>query len=62
MSVTILKTVGTWQGARDPNRNAIPHTPLRGRVITGLLTVEDPDPPLAVASPRPDTARGTGST
>jgi hypothetical protein len=52
MSVTILKSVGTWQAARGQERNPDPHTPLRGRVITGLLTGEDPDPPIVV-EPRP---------
>ena len=46
MSVTILKTIGTWHIARAQEGGR--RTPLSGRVITGMLTEgrapEGPDP------------------
>jgi hypothetical protein len=43
MSVTKLKTVGSWQTAHWPS-NAVgdSRTNVRGRVITGMLTGGDP--------------------
>ena len=38
MTVTILKTLGTWQAVRAPDGRLDRHTPLRGRVITGIQT------------------------
>jgi len=51
MSVTILKTLGTWapRAPDDVERSTV----LRGRVITGLLTGEDPDPRPAAPEPPP---------
>ena len=43
MSVTKLKTVGSWPPALH-NDSAEPRTSVRGRVITGLLTGGDAPP------------------
>jgi hypothetical protein len=50
MSVTKLKTVGSWPPALWQNSSAEPRTSIRGRVITGLLTGDDAlsePPPVA---------------
>jgi hypothetical protein len=50
MSVTKLKTVGSWPPALWQNTSAEPRTRVRGRVITGLLTGGDAaseSPPVA---------------
>lgn len=48
MTITKLKTVGSWQTARWLDGGASePRGQLRGRVITGLLTSDTPDPPVA---------------
>ena len=41
MSVTKLKTVGSWQPVRWDNQDLEARTPARGRVITGLLTGDE---------------------
>jgi hypothetical protein len=54
MSVTKLKTVGSWPPALSQNGRAAPRTSVRGRVITGLLTggdVSSESPPV-VEDPR----------
>lgn len=44
MSITKLKTVGTWWAARWQDSAAVEgQGSLRGRVITGMLTGGDPD-------------------
>jgi len=45
MSVTILKTLRTWQAVRAAEGSVDHPTPLRGRVITGMLTGDDRDRP-----------------
>jgi hypothetical protein len=47
MSVTILKTLGSWQAVRAQDRGTDARTPLRGRVITGLLTIDERSEPSA---------------
>jgi hypothetical protein len=49
MSVTKLKTVGSWQLVRWDNHDIKARPPDRGRVITGLLSGGDAptDPPAA---------------
>jgi hypothetical protein len=47
MTITKLKTVGSWQTARWlDGGGSEPRGQLRGRVITGLLTSDAPDPPV----------------
>lgn len=45
MSITKLKTIGSWQPPRG-RASAMVEGPegLRGRVITGMLTGDDPPP------------------
>jgi hypothetical protein len=45
MSITVLKTLRTWQEVRAEEGCVDRPTPLRGRVITGLLTGDDRDRP-----------------
>ena len=54
MSVTKLKTVGSWPPALWQNDSAEPRTSIRGRVITGLLTGGDahPEAPPVAEEPR----------
>jgi hypothetical protein len=55
MSVTKLKTVGSWPPALWQNSSAEPRTRIRGRVITGMLTGGDAlseSPPVAAEDPR----------
>ena len=55
MSVTKLKTVGSWQPVRWDNQDIAARPPDRGRVITGLLTGDD-----ALADPAPDPREEQG--
>jgi hypothetical protein len=66
MSVTILTSLTTWQTVRAQDAGIDRPTRLRGRVITGLLTADEPDRP-AVAPPgepragEPRTPRNPGT-
>ena len=45
MSITKLKTVGSWQPPLwGDGAVGVEHGRFRGRVITGMLTAGDPDP------------------
>lgn len=57
MTVTKLKTVGSWPPA--PRNGSAEQARIRGRVITGLLTGDDalPEPP-PVAEDRRKERRG----
>jgi hypothetical protein len=57
MSVTILKTLRTWQEVRAAESSVDRPTPLRGRVITGMLTGHDRDPPPDAEGPGPRESR-----
>jgi hypothetical protein len=59
MSVTKLKTVGSWPPALWQNSSAEPRTSVRGRVITGLLTGEDEcsEPAPVAEGPRKERLR-----
>jgi hypothetical protein len=57
MSVTKLKTVGSWPPAQRNNGSAEPRTRIRGRVITGLLTGDDADPEVPPVPEDPERCR-----
>jgi hypothetical protein len=59
MSITKLKTVGSWHTRRWRDSAVEVQRGFRGRVITGMLTGGDPGPDeLTVApDPRPEPAR-----
>jgi hypothetical protein len=56
MSITKLKTLGSWEPPRWRDGAEDGPTRFRGRVITGMLTGGDPDADDA-AAPEPDAAR-----
>jgi hypothetical protein len=56
MSITKLKTLGSWEPPRWRDGTEEGPTRFRGRVITGMLTGGDPDADDA-AAPEPGAAR-----
>jgi hypothetical protein len=44
MSITKLKTLGSWQPTRWDGVPVEGQANIRGRIITGILTGADPDP------------------
>jgi hypothetical protein len=59
MSITKLKTVGRWhpppQRRGDPPAEGKGKGSIRGRIITGLLTGDDPEPDERAVRPDPRT-------
>jgi hypothetical protein len=55
MSVTKLKTVGSWR--TQPHADALAERKVRGRVIIGLLTGADPPPDAPSVTPEPRKQR-----
>jgi hypothetical protein len=63
MSVTKLKTVGSWTTAHRQGAVVDLRTNVRGRVITGMLTGGDPAPdgPAVTVDPREGCAHEEAS-
>jgi hypothetical protein len=57
MSVTKLKTVGSWQPVRWDNQDLEARPPARGRVITGLLTGDEELADAAARDPGEEQAQ-----